>query len=52
MIYAYLIDGLDYERRQEFDRALNASPRDEKAKASEERQAIQALVNIPGVATS
>jgi hypothetical protein len=48
-VYAYLTDGLDPERREQFDRTLDSgSPVDEKAKARREREAIARLMNLPG----
>jgi hypothetical protein len=49
VIYAFLVDGLDFERREEFDRALNGPATTEHAKANREREAVQSLMNIPGV---
>jgi hypothetical protein len=50
VIYAFLTDGLDYERREEFDRKLLERAPDDKSKAKREREALTALTNIPGVA--
>ncbi len=50
MIYAFCTDGLDFERREQFDAALVKGSGDEKAKAAREKDAVQALLNIPGVA--
>lgn len=50
MIYAFLVDGLDFEKREEFDRILTKPATDVKSKAERERQAMQALAGIPGVA--
>lgn len=49
MTYAYLIEGLDYEKREELDRALAKGSGDEKAKAAQERGAVRSLMNMPGV---
>jgi hypothetical protein len=49
VIYAYLVEGLDWERREEFDRVLLAPADEGKGKAERERQAVQSLLNIPGV---
>ncbi len=50
MIYAFCTDGLDFERREQFDAALVKGSGDEKAKAAREKDAVQSLLNIPGVA--
>jgi len=50
VIYAYLVDGLEFDKREEFDRVLLKAGDDTKAKAVRERQAVQNLMNIPGVA--
>lgn len=49
MIYAYLVDGLDFAHREEFDRLLVAPDKDDKDKARSERQAVQSLFGVPGV---
>lgn len=51
MIYAYIVEGMDWERREEFDRVLLATSPEgsEKSKAERERQAVQGLMGIPGV---
>jgi len=50
VIYAYCTDGLDFERREAFDRTLLSASPDEKSKATRERDAVQSLLGIPGVA--
>jgi hypothetical protein len=44
-----LTEGLDPERREEFDRRLNEGPAvDQKSKAKREREAIARLMKLPG----
>ena len=46
MTYAFLTDGMDFERREQFDLALNKGP--EKVQARRERAAAASLVGLPG----
>ena len=48
MTYAYLTDGLDLERREEFDRILEQGGNDQKSQAKRERAAIESLLSLPG----
>lgn len=50
MIYAYCTEGLDFERKEAFDQTLLRGARDDKSKVARERDAVQGLLNIPGVA--
>lgn len=45
MVYAYLTDGLDPERRDEFDRILEHG-KDESKKAKREKDAITAAMRF------
>lgn len=48
MTYAYLTDGLDLERREEFDRILEQGRSDQKSQAKREKAAMERLMNLPG----
>lgn len=47
MIYAHLIDGLDPERREQFDAQLASSGGDTKSQAKRERAVIDSLMKLP-----
>ena len=47
MIYAHLIDGLDSERREQFDAQLAGAGTDTKAQAKRERAVIDSLMKLP-----
>lgn len=51
MTYAFLTDGLDAEQRAQFDKTVEqgAQVRSEKAQAKREREAIESLMNLPGM---
>lgn len=44
MTYAFITDGMDDERREQFDLALEAGP--EKAKARKERESMERMMGM------